>query len=184
MKTQRLAIIIAGTTGLLMSLPAVAAEKVTGVDKDFQLLSELTSIVPDKPGHTVQQRTWVWKTSSPTWGEYWNSAVEQVETVGTDDTVKGYGTSHFPDGDVTYLSWEGTNKLTPKEGGAFDMAGQGKFTWLGGTANTTSRGQVLLHASSLKRAARVIGKVKRGCKPLAPFHLPKSRAIKSIVKSE
>jgi hypothetical protein len=140
MKTQRLAIIIAGTTALLASLPAAAAEKVTGVDKDFQLLSESTAVVHDKPGHTVQQRTWVWRTSSPQWGEYWNSAVEQVETVGTDDTVKGYTTAHFPDGDVTYLSWEGADKLTVKDGGAFDFAGQGKFTWLGGTGKHNVKG--------------------------------------------
>jgi hypothetical protein len=140
MKTQRLAVIFAGTTALLASLPAVAAEKVTGVDKDFQLLSEWTAVVPDKPAHSVQQHTWVWKTSSPEWGEYWNSGVEQAETVGTDDTVKGYGTAHFADGDVTYFSWEGTVKVTPKEGGAFDTAGQGKFTWLGGTGKHNVKG--------------------------------------------
>jgi len=140
MKTQRLAIIFAGTTALLASLPAVAAEKVTGVDKDFQLLSQTSAFVPDKPGHSVQQRTWVWKTSSPKWGEYWNSAVEQVDNVGTDNTVKGYGTAHFPDGDVVYSSWEGTDKVTTKEGGAFDMVGQGKFTWLGGTGKHNFQG--------------------------------------------
>jgi hypothetical protein len=139
MKTQRLAIIFAGTTALLASLPAVAAEKVTGVDKDFQLLSEATAVIPDQPGHSVQQHTWVWKTSSPAWGEYWNSGVEQTETVGTDDTVKGYGTSHFPDGGVTYFSWEGTVKVTPKEG-SYDTAGQGKFTWLGGTGKHNVKG--------------------------------------------
>jgi hypothetical protein len=140
MKTQRLAVIFAGTTALLASLPAVAAEKVTGVDKDFLLLSESTAVVPDKPGHNIQQRTWVWRTSSPEWGEYWNNGVEQGENVGADTTVKGYGTSHFPNGDVTYFTWEGADKVTPKEGGAFDMAGQGKFTWLGGTGKHDFKG--------------------------------------------
>jgi hypothetical protein len=140
MKMQRLAIIFAGTTALLLSLPAVAAEKITGVHKGFQILSELTAVVPDKPGHSVKQVTWVWKTSSPQWGESWASAVEQQETVGADNTVKGYGTSHFPDGDVSYFSWEGTSKVTPKEGGAFDMAGLGKFTWLGGTGKHNVKG--------------------------------------------
>ncbi|MGD0145220.1 MAG: hypothetical protein ABSC92_18880 [Rhizomicrobium sp.] len=140
MKTQRLAIILAGTAVLLASLPALAADKVTGVDKDFLLLSESTALVPDKPGHSVQQRTWVWSTSSPQWGEYWNSAVEQGETVGTDDAVKGYGTSHFPDGGVTYFVWEGTSKFTAKDGGGFEVAGQGKFTWLGGTGKHDVKG--------------------------------------------
>ncbi len=140
MKTQRLAIMFAGTVALLASLPAVAAEKVTGVDKDFQLLSETNAFVADKPGHSIQQRTWVWKTSSPVWGEYWNSAVEQVDNAGADETVKGYGTAHFPNGDVTYSSWEGTDKVTPKEGSAFDMTGQGKFTWLGGTGKHNIKG--------------------------------------------
>ena len=40
---------------VLLGLPVNAAEKVTGVNKDPQRLSELTATIPDKPGHTFMQ---------------------------------------------------------------------------------------------------------------------------------
>ena len=35
--------------------------------------------------------------------------------------------------DLSYFGWEGTTKVVPKDGGAFDLTGSGTFTWLGGT---------------------------------------------------
>jgi hypothetical protein len=141
MKVQKLAVISAGATALLLSLPAVAAEKITGVGKDFQTLSELTAVVPDKPGHNFKQLTLMWKASA-NWGDSWISAVEQQDVKGTDIAVRGYGTDHYSNGDVDYFTWEGTGKVTPKDGGAFDLVAQGKFTWTGGTGkhNVTGPG--------------------------------------------
>jgi len=43
---------------------------------------------------------------------------------------------------VAHFVWEGNAKVTPKEAGAFDMAEQGTFSWLGGTVkhNVTGPG--------------------------------------------
>jgi hypothetical protein len=46
--------------------------------------------------------------------------------------VRGYGTAHNANGDLSYFSWEGTSKVTPKERGAVELTGSGQFNWLGG----------------------------------------------------
>jgi hypothetical protein len=52
---------------------------------------------------------------------------------GGDTMTQVYGTAHNANGDLSYFCWEGTSKVTPKEGGAFEITGNGKFNWLGGT---------------------------------------------------
>jgi hypothetical protein len=37
---------------------------------------------------------------------------------------------------LSYFSWEGTSKVTSKEGGAVELTGGGQFNWLGGTARS------------------------------------------------
>ena len=44
-----------------LSLPANAGEKITGRTSDYQLLSEVTATIPDKPGHILRQRTTIFK---------------------------------------------------------------------------------------------------------------------------
>jgi hypothetical protein len=135
MKTGNLVTIVASVLAFSISLPAGGAEKVTGVNKDLQVLSEVDAVVPDKPNHSVKQLTEIWNStsSSAEMANYWCSAVEQQDVIGNEITSKGYGTGHFANGDVTYFSWEGTGKLTPKDGGAFEIISQGKFAWTGGT---------------------------------------------------
>ena len=48
---------------IFIGLPVNAAEKVSGVNKDLQVLSELNSAIPDKPGHTFKQVTETWKST-------------------------------------------------------------------------------------------------------------------------
>ena len=135
MPRHNASLIFAGVLAVSASFPAAAAEKVSGINKDFQRLSETTVNVPDKPDHTFKQNTTVWKTvsSNPNFGEAWTSAVSQQDNIGTDTTERGYGTNHYQNGDVNYFSWEGTGKTTTKDGGVYEVAAQGKFTFLGGT---------------------------------------------------
>ena len=124
---------------LACSAPANAAEKVSGVNKNLQVLSDVTSTIPDKPGHTLKQITETWPaTGNNDLANFSATAVEQDDTVGGDITVRGYGTAHTASGDLAYFSWEGSSRITPKEAGAFDLTGQGKFTWLGGTGKYKS----------------------------------------------
>src|SRR4051794_4421953 len=90
---------------LSSALPAAAAEKITGVNKEFQRLSETSVNIPDKPGHTFKQVVLVWKSVSPNpnFGEAWTSAVAQQDNIGTDITERAYGTSHYPNGDKSYF---------------------------------------------------------------------------------
>ena len=43
---------------------------------------------------------------------------------------------------MTYFVWEGTQKVTPKDAGAFDAVEQGTFSWIAGTGkhNVTGPG--------------------------------------------
>ncbi len=94
---------------VFLGLPANAAEKVTGVNKDLQTLSEVSATIPDKPGHTFKQLTVTWKaTGNSDLSNFWASAVEQQDNVGGDTKSKGYGTGHNANGDLSYFSWEGT----------------------------------------------------------------------------
>jgi hypothetical protein len=90
-------LVFAGFLALSASLPAAAAEKVIGVNKDFQRLSETSVNIPDKPGHTFKQVTLVWKSISPNanFGEAWTSAVAQQDNIGTDITERAYATNHY-----------------------------------------------------------------------------------------
>jgi hypothetical protein len=132
MQTQNVSIVFAGVLILSLSLPA-AAEKLTGVNKDYQTISETSATVPDKPGHVVKQLTTIFKTLSPNLGESWVNQVGQEDNVGPDGTHRGYGTNHYPNGDMIYYSYEGAGKTTTKDGGDFEVVAQGKFSWLGGT---------------------------------------------------
>ena len=135
MQMPNASLVLAGFLALSAAHPAAAAEKVTGVNKDFQRLSETSVNIPDKPGHTFKQVVLVWKSISPNpnFGEAWTSAVAQQDNIGTDITERAYGTSHYPNGDLGYFSFEGTGKTTKKEGGDFEATGQGTITLLGGT---------------------------------------------------
>lgn len=119
---------------IFSSLPVYAAEKVSGVNKDYQVLSEVKSVIPDKPGHTFKQIIQTWKaTGSSDLANFFGTAVLQQEAIGSDTKTRGYGTGHTANGDLSYFSVEGTSKVTPKEGAAFEVNGSGTFKWLGGT---------------------------------------------------
>jgi hypothetical protein len=136
MRRPNASIVFASVLILSSSFPVVAAETITGVNKDYQRLSETSVNIPDKPGHTFKQVVLVWKSVSTNanFGEAWTSAVAQQDNVGTDVTERGYGTSHYPNGDKSYFSFEGVAKTTKKDGGDFEVAGQGKLSFLGGTS--------------------------------------------------
>jgi hypothetical protein len=126
--------ILLTTCVIFLSLPVNAADKVKGVNKDLQVLSEIGSVIPDKPNHSLKHITETWKsTGDGDLANFWATAVEQQDIIGGDVAARGYGTAHMSNGDLAYFSWEGNNKITPKEGKAFDLTGNGTFKWLGGT---------------------------------------------------
>src|SRR5262249_44859374 len=61
------------------------------------------------------------------------TSVVQQDVLGGDIRARAYGTNHHANGDLSYVSVEGTSKITTKEGGAFELNGSGTFKWIGGT---------------------------------------------------
>jgi hypothetical protein len=81
-------ILLAGCV-IFLSLPVNAADKVSGVNKDLQVLSEVNSVIPDKPGHSFKQITETWKsTGSGDLANNWVTAVEQNDIIGGDITLR------------------------------------------------------------------------------------------------
>jgi hypothetical protein len=144
-------------------LPANAAEKVSGVNKDYQVLSTVSSAIPDKPGHTFRQIVQTWKaTGSSDLANFLGTAVLQQEAIGGDTKTRGYGTGRTANGDLSYFSLEGTSKVTPKEGAAFEVNGSGTFKWLGGTGKYQKlSGDGTYSCGAIRRVPNAIGKVKR-----------------------
>jgi hypothetical protein len=118
---------------VLLSMPATAGEKITGSTMDYQIISE-TNVAMS--GHTIKQLSSTWKATSPNpnWGQWSATAVEQQDVVGPDTAIRSWGTQHHANGDLAYFTLEGT----PKEVGAFDGVGQGKFLWTDGTRKLKS----------------------------------------------
>jgi hypothetical protein len=139
---QKTMIVSAGVLSVALSPSANAGEKVTGRNSDYQVLSEVTAAIPDKSGHILRQRTTIFKgtNNSARLGDFWATQAAQDEIVGQDITSKGYITAHYANGDVTYSSFEGTARVTPKEAGAFETVSQGKFAWTGGTGKHEVKG--------------------------------------------
>ena len=82
---------------LLGTSVAYAGEKASysGVNKDVQVLSELSSTVPGQEGHVIKQITETWKYTSPNkeFDGALGIAVDQQEIVGDQLSHKGYAMS-------------------------------------------------------------------------------------------
>ena len=166
MQTRHVSIVLANVLAISVSLPVAAAEKVTGVNKDFQAISKTSANIPGQPGHTFEQNAIVWKSvsSNPIFGEAWVSAIAQLDTTGEDAKERGYATNHYQSGDVNYFSWEGAIKHTKKDGGDFERVARGTVTWLGGTGKSRpSRGRGRTRARSRLRAVSATGNLSRRC---------------------
>ena len=99
----------------------------SGVNKDVQVLSELTSTVPGQEGHVIKQITETWKYTSPNkeFDGALGIAVDQQEIVGDQLTQKGYAMSRSTNGDETYFTFQSTGKFKGIKGG-------GPFTYKAG----------------------------------------------------
>jgi hypothetical protein len=82
MESRMTMIVSAGVLSVVWSLPANAGEKITGRNSDYQILSEVTATIPDRPGHVLRQRTATYQGSSARLGDYWASQIAQYEVIG------------------------------------------------------------------------------------------------------
>ena len=132
------------TAALSLSAEVSEGQTVTGIETDFERLSETVAFVPDVPNHVMVQGTWMWKlkTSDPKIGDGWVTNVEQVESIGDDVKERGHTIAHFTNGDVLFSKFEGTGKVLPQDKGPPHVILKGSFTWTGGTGthNLTGHG--------------------------------------------
>jgi hypothetical protein len=115
---------------LVLGSSAYAAEKenFSGKNVDWTILSQTTSNIPGQQGQMSQvSETFRFEDSAGPYKNAIAAAIEQDEMVGNEIRAKGHGMSRNPNGEETYFSWTGTNKVNGKE-----ISGQGQFEWTGG----------------------------------------------------
>ena len=118
-------------------VPAVAADKkkVTGTNKDGQVLSQSSASPGDDPNHSITQIVGAQRTTSN--NADWNNTqlifYEHDDFVGGTGPQRGYATHTHANGDKSYFNYEGTAKMMAKDGGDWEQTWDGRFTWTGGT---------------------------------------------------
>jgi hypothetical protein len=133
---------IAILPALILGTSAYAAEKVSGQNRDYQNLSEVSSVVPGHPEQTLKQYSSTFKiinSSNPILNGT-SLEIGQEEINGTNNNIHGHGTTLGASGDQTYWSFSGTLQVNGQ-----DTNGSGTFQWTGGTGkfkNIKGGGQV------------------------------------------
>jgi hypothetical protein len=116
---------------LIIGTSAYAADKVTGQNRDYQNLSEVSSVVPGHPEQTMKQYSATFKiinASNPLLNGT-SLEVGQQEINGTNNHIHGHGTTLSANApDQTYWSFDGMFQISGQ-----DMNGSGTFQWTGGT---------------------------------------------------
>jgi hypothetical protein len=114
---------------------AADKKKITGTNKDGQILSQSSASPGDDPNHSITQLVGAQRTTSN--NADWNNTqlifYEHDDFIGGTGPLRGYGTHTHANGDKSYFNYEGTSKMTTKDGGAWEQIGDGRFTWTGGT---------------------------------------------------
>ena len=134
--------VIAILPALILGTSAYAAEKVSGQNRDYQNLSEVSSVVPGHPEQTLKQYSSTFKiinSSNPILNGT-SLEIGQEEINGTNNNIHGHGTTLGASGDQTYWSFSGTLQVNGQ-----DTNGSGTFQWTGGTGkfkNIKGGGQV------------------------------------------
>jgi hypothetical protein len=115
---------------LILGTSAYAAETVSGQNRDYQNLSEVSSVVPGHPEQTIKQYSATFKiinSSNPILNGT-SLEIGQEEINGTTNNVHGHGTTLSANGDQTYWSFSGMLQVNGQ-----DSNGTATFQWTGGT---------------------------------------------------
>ncbi|MDM8540901.1 hypothetical protein QUF90_07415 [Desulfococcaceae bacterium HSG9] len=117
------------------SVQAAEKKKVTYIKKNIQTISKENIYPSDVPKHKISQSVKISNNtySDPDFGSSENWSYGQSDSVAGSGTHRGYTVSKFKNGDKTYAKWEGTHKITFKEGGDWEVNIKGDFQWTGGT---------------------------------------------------
>jgi hypothetical protein len=119
------------------SFSAQAAEKkkITQSLKSQRILSVTTLNPGDTPDHQLGQQVMkqVRTSSDPDWNDMEALIYLQWDAAAGSGSSRGYGTYHYTNGDESYVKFEGTSKMSVKEGGAWELSYQGKGQFTGGT---------------------------------------------------
>ncbi len=114
-----------------------AAEKKArkGSNKPIAVLSRQSSAYGDVAGHEIYQSVILSKnvvSSDKALEGFEQTMIEQGEEIAGSGTHRGFETDKFKDG-LQFVRYEGTHKTITKEGGAWELTTQGKYTITGGT---------------------------------------------------
>jgi hypothetical protein len=114
-----------------------AAEKknVSGSIKNKQMISNVVSTPGDDPKHVIIQSVIadIITSSDPDWNDVEAMAYEQSDRVAGSGSRKGYLVVRHKNGDESYLKYEGNDKMTADDRGAWEVSSEGDIHVIGGT---------------------------------------------------
>jgi hypothetical protein len=128
-----LTVLAALVAGLSISVDAAEKETFKWTHTARQTVSETKST--PAPDHEFAQQVFIdtVKTKSPKFDIVETRITNQDYTVSGDGRHRGVEIDVFSDGDTAINVYEGTHKVTTKEGGAWEVNYEGKFEFAGGT---------------------------------------------------
>jgi len=136
-KRVQLVLLVAVLSLAMMAITAEAAKvRITGTNQMGQTASRSILYPTDVPKHEMHQffRTDnCIKSSDPDYVGAKHSVYEQVDRIGGKGSEKGYFVDTLKNGDQVWGDFEATYTMTPKEKGGFELTGNGKGSWNGGT---------------------------------------------------
>jgi len=157
------ALVVSLLISLVLSEAALAEDKkVSGTGKFGPTLSQVILFPGDVPKHEVSlfNRLQFWNSADPDWN---NVAVTQF--VYSDYTAgngyhRGHNANIHPNGDRTFISYEGQTTRTMSPDGSWEAKFEGKMRFTGGTGKfqgITGQGTYIGKASSAGGTAPISG---------------------------
>lgn len=120
---------------LVLATSAYAAgERVTGQNRDYQTLTEVTSNVPGQQGRTVKQFTNTFRIENASDPTFNGTAIEIVhqEINGSNVTARVWGETRSGSNNKDIIYWA-VNNVTGQLSGETMTINNGQFEWTGGT---------------------------------------------------
>jgi hypothetical protein len=110
-------------------------KKSTGTNKWGPVISQTAAPIGNVPNHDIIQsiRRDTTTSSDPDFNDTEALVYDHLDQVAGSGTHKGYGARFFKNGDKAYWKHEGTHKTVVKEDKSWELNGQGKWEWIGGT---------------------------------------------------
>jgi hypothetical protein len=136
--------VVIAAASLSLSTQTTEKKKIKGTGKTTRIVSSNPVFLKDVPGHMIYKdiRVGTITSSDPDWNNIQILEWEQGDGIPASGSHKGYDIEIHTNGDESYIKYEGTHKMVKegKEGADWEVAGEGKYVYMGGTGKFKNTG--------------------------------------------